>query len=253
MIEKLYDKIKKKLKHKKPHQNGTDVGTLNERNRINWIVSVLENIPAGSKILDAGAGELAFKKYCDHLVYVSQDFAQYNGKGDSKGLQTEVWDQSKIDIISDITSIPEEDYSYDAVLCIEVLEHLPDPVLALKEFSRLLRKDGSLILTAPFCSLTHFSPYHFSTGFNRYFYEYHLQQLGFAIVNILENGNYFEYIAQELRRLPYVAEKYSQKLMSGEQTKAINTLLDGLNGFSKSDLNSKELLTFGYHILAKKL
>ena len=37
------------------------------------------------------------------LDYVSQDFAQYDGEGDTIGLQTGTWDQAQLDIISDIT------------------------------------------------------------------------------------------------------------------------------------------------------
>ena len=156
------------------------VGTRNESTREAWLEQALKQIPAGSRILDAGAGQLKYKKLCSHLDYLSQDFAQYDGKGDGSGLQTGSWDQSKIDIVCDISDIPEPAGSFDAVMCIEVLEHLPNPLLALQEFSRLLRPGGQLVVTAPFCSLTHFAPYHFCTGFNRYFYETHLPRFDFT-------------------------------------------------------------------------
>jgi 2-polyprenyl-3-methyl-5-hydroxy-6-metoxy-1,4-benzoquinol methylase len=144
-------------------------GRRNQSDREIWLQSTLKRIPDGSRILDAGAGELQYKKYCSHLNYISQDFGQYDGKGNSEGLQTSSWDNSKLDIISDIIDIPESDKSFDAIMCIEVFEHLPNPIAAIKEFSRLIKDDGFLILTAPFCSLTHFAPYHFYTGFNRFF------------------------------------------------------------------------------------
>ncbi|MGA2913324.1 MAG: class I SAM-dependent methyltransferase [Methanoregula sp.] len=68
---------------------------------------------------------------------------------------------SNLDIVSENTSIPELDASFDAIMCIEVFEHLPEPILAIKEFSRLLKPDGHLILTAPFCCLTHMAAYYF--------------------------------------------------------------------------------------------
>ena len=158
------------------------VGTKNESNRISWLETKLKEIPAGLRILDAGAGEQKYKQFCTHLSYVSQDFAKYDGRGDERGLQMGAWDQTKLDIISDITSIPEPDNSFDAIMCVEVFEHIPEPLLAIKEFARLLKVNGILIITAPFCSLTHFSPYHFYTGYNRYFYEKFLPEYGFEIM-----------------------------------------------------------------------
>lgn len=97
-------------------------------------------------------------------------------------------------------------------MCIEVFEHIPDPISAIKEFSRLLKPGGYLVITAPFCSSTHFAPYHFYTGFNRYFYEKHLGDNGFEITEINENGNFFEFVAQELLRVQSCAEKiYRQR------------------------------------------
>src|SRR3546814_3576831 len=58
------------------------------------------------------AGELQYKRFCTHLNYVSQDFAQYDGKGDGHGLQTDNWDNSLIDIVSDITEIPVANESF---------------------------------------------------------------------------------------------------------------------------------------------
>jgi ubiquinone/menaquinone biosynthesis C-methylase UbiE len=228
------------------------VGTQNEATRLKWLESTLQKIPTGSRILDAGAGELVQKKYCTHLNYVSQDFGQYDGIGDGKGLQTKKWDNSKLDIICDIIAIPEPDSSFDAIMCVEVFEHLPDPISAIKEFSRLLKTNGILVITAPFCSLTHFAPYHFYTGFNRYFYEKHLTENGFDIIEITPNGNYFEYIAQELRSVQFISEKYTDKKTSFIDRMAIRKILKLLNKSSNSDKGSSELLNFGFHILAKK-
>ena len=233
--------------------HGFAVGTTNESARLAWLQATLAEIPAGSRILDAGAGELKQKKFCAHLDYISQDFGQYEGVGDGKGLQTQKWDNTKLDIISDITSIPEPDASFDAIMCIEVFEHLPDPVTAIREFSRLLKKNGTLILTAPFCSLTHFAPYHFSTGFNRYFYEKHLTDNSFNIVEIVQNGNYFEYIAQEIRRIPNVAYRYSGMKLSVCERIRLKRILNTLSRLSSKDKQSNELLCFGYHIKAIRL
>lgn len=228
------------------------VGITNQKNRELWLEKTLEKIPSGSRILDAGAGELKYKKFCSHLTYVSQDFAQYNGEGDGSGFQTGSWDQTKLDIISDITAIPEPEGSFDAIMCIEVFEHLPEPIQAIKEFSRLLKQGGHLIITAPFCSLTHFAPYHFYTGFNRYFFCEHLEKNGFDIIELDENGNYFEYVAQEIRRIPSIATKYARKKPALFQHVAMKIVLYMLGTFSKNDSGSKDLLHFGCHVHAIK-
>lgn len=229
------------------------VGTHNETGRVSWLRKTLEQIPESSRILDAGAGEQKFRKFCSHLNYVAQDFAKYDGKGDNRGLQTGIWDQTKLDIVSDITSIPEPPGSFDAIMCIEVLEHLSEPVTAIKEFKRLLRPGGILILTAPFCSLTHFAPYHFYTGFNRYFYEKHLPSCGFAIDELVENGNYFEWMSQEVRRIPSVAVKYAQIQPTILESLAMRLLLGMLSRFSAKESGSSELLHYGCMVKSTKI
>ena len=111
-----------------------------------------------------------------------------------------------------------------------------------------------MIITAPFCSLTHFSPYHFHSGFNRYFYKTHLQKLGFKIIEIKANGNYFEYLAQEIRRIPQVKTMYvgssKQNIFEAIANKISLYFLDK---WSKRDKGSDELLCFGYHVFAKKI
>lgn len=226
--------------------------THNLRDREQWLEATLTKIPSGSRILDAGAGELKYKKFCQHLNYVSQDFAQYDGSGDGAGLQTNIWDQTRLDIVSDITSIPESDGAFDAVMCIEVLEHVPYPVDALREISRLLHSGGYLVVTAPFNSLTHFAPYFYQTGYSRYFYQYWLDKFGFEILDLQENGNYFEYLAQELNRLPSVANRYASENFTWLERKAQELLLNALGRFSSRDKGSNEFLCYGLHVFAWK-
>lgn len=182
----------------------------NESARQEWLRKVLSDLPSGARILDAGAGELRNKPLCTHLSYLSQDFGQYEGQGNRTGLQTGAWDTSRIDIVSDITNIPQPDASFDAILCSEVLEHLPSPHLAIHEFQRLLKPGGKLILTAPFASLVHFAPYHFASGFSRYWYEYHLPVNGFQITELTANGNWFALLRQEFIRWPTMARQAGQ-------------------------------------------
>lgn len=229
-----------------------DVGTRNKTTRTQWLAEALSRIPAGHRILDAGAGELQYKPLCSHLQYVSQDFAQYDGTGNQVGLQTGSWNQNQLDIVSDITDIPEPSASFDAIMCIEVLEHLPDPVAALRELARLLRPGGVLLVTAPFCSLTHYAPYFYQTGYSRYFYEYWLPKLGFDIEDMQWNGNYFEYLAQELLRLPAIAKTYASHKLSTAEKVALQILLRLLSHLSRQQRGAEQLLAYGLQVQARK-
>ena len=228
------------------------VGTTNESARVKWIEEALKKIPEGLTILDAGAGESQFKKFCSHLKYIAQDFGQYHGNGEI-GLQTGTWDNTKLDIVSDILSIPLADHSIDAIMCTEVLEHIPDPIGAIKEFSRLVKPGGYLLVTAPFASLTHFAPYHFASGFSRFFYEKHLPENGFEITDLQLNGNFFEYVAQENRRIKPIALKYTGRKLNFFQKTIIHLNLLILETLSKKDRGSSELLCYGIHVLARKI
>ena len=229
-----------------------DVGRDNQRVREAWLEAALRAVPAGRRILDAGAGTQQYRRFCGHLRYVSQDFGQYDGQGDAAGLQTGEFDYGKLDIVSDITEIPEADRSFDAVMCVEVLEHVPRPDSAVAEFSRLLRPGGELIVTAPFCSLTHMAPYHFATGLSRYWYETHLPAVGLQVVEITPNGNFFEFLSQELRRLDSTATRYAESGLGTAHRLAILALQRRLRELSRADSGSHELLCFGYHVRGVK-
>lgn len=227
-------------------------GMENKNNRVKWLQKTLERIEPGRKILDAGAGELQYRELCSHLIYVSQDFGKYTGIGDSIGLQKDrKWEQDNLDIISDITSIPEESSSFDVIMCIEVIEHVPDPMAAIKELTRLLKPGGELILTAPFCSLSHFTPYYYYSGFSRHFYEYALE--GYEILEVDYNGNFYEWLAQELRRIPKVSEKYGDGKLPFYFKLSLSLMLKVLNFLSSRNKNSEDLLCYGLHVRAKKL
>lgn len=122
----------------------------NEYRLKSFVERIASSIQAG-KILDAGAGQLQYKKYFSHLEYVSQDL----GIGDKS------WDFSKVDIISEIYEIPLEAESFDHVLCIQVLEHLKYPNSAFREFARLLKPGGQLFVTCPLTWKEHQKPHDF--------------------------------------------------------------------------------------------
>jgi ubiquinone/menaquinone biosynthesis C-methylase UbiE len=229
------------------------IADINELGRQAWIKNTLANLPSGVRVLDAGAGELKNRKHCAHLNYVSQDFGQYSGGKDEaayEGLHSEQWDTSRIDLISDITAIPAPDSSFDAVLCSEVLEHVPEPTHALEEFSRLLKPGGVLILTAPFSSNVHMAPYHYCSGFSRYWYEHHLVSRGFEIKELVPNGDWYSLLRQEITRLGGMERQRGN--WAWPLAYAYSIL--GLAYFKiRNKYRADDLACFGWHCVAVKI
>ena len=61
------------------------------------------------------------------------------GKKDARGIRHE-----------DVTHLTFADQSFAAVMCFEVLEHVPDYLAGISEIFRVLRPGGKLVLTVPF-------------------------------------------------------------------------------------------------------
>ncbi len=228
-----------------------------QKARDSWLETTLTALPNGSSLLDVGAGECAYKPFCGHLDYTSQDIAQYDGQGDGVGLHTQTWDFRQIDMVCDVYDIP-EDKNFDYILCSEVLEHVVDPVRAIEKMARICKPGGSLIITAPINSLTHFAPYHYCTGFSRYFYTHHLERLGFTLETLAPNGGYFDMMAQELGRMGHVRKTYSGWPLDPISWitfafASISTRILSIFDGPARKRKSSELQCFGWHVVARKL
>lgn len=164
---------------------------FNVINRDTWIAKQAKLIPSGSRVLDAGAGSCPYRNFFTHCEYKTQDFSNLSGNQLSGG------EYGRIDYICDILSIPVDGKSFDVILCSEVLEHLSDPVGAIKEFSRILRPGGRLILTAPLGSGIHQEPYHYYGGYTPYWYKKFLEEAGFRNISIEENSGSIRACSQE--------------------------------------------------------
>ena len=71
------------------------------------------------------------------------------------------------DIVGDVMALALPDASFDAVLCLAVLEHVPRPWDAVREMHRVLAPGGTLLLYVPFLS-----PYHAMPGYYGDYFRY---------------------------------------------------------------------------------
>lgn len=220
----------------------------NQNERDDFVIRQLSNLPSNKLLLDAGCGSQRYRQYCSHLQYKTQDFGQYTtdqkkmigteGVGGREGYQ-----YGQLDYIGDIWNIQEKDENFDAILCTEVLEHIPYPIETIKEFSRLLKKNGILILTAPSNCLRHMDPYFFYTGFSDRWYEKFLNDYNLEIISIEPVGDYYSWLSVEMARVAHSHSIISKMLLAPAF----------LYFYNKNKTNeSINTLCMGYHIVAKK-
>ena len=153
------------------------------------------SLAGGSLVLDVGAGSAKYRSLFTHCQYKTQDHPDVS--------------YGEVDIRSDITSIPLASGSLDAILCTEVLEHVPDPCGAVGEMARLLRPGGRLLLTVPAACRVHMVPTHYWGGFAPDFFSHILPQRGFSVDQLRPLGNWSQFMAQELGRTPQIVREYT--------------------------------------------
>jgi len=221
----------------------------NQFERDDFVLAELKKIPANKLILDAGCGNQRYRQYCSHLSYRAQDFGQYTtdskkmigteGVGGEEGYQ-----YGALDYVGDIWDIQEQDDTLDAILCTEVFEHIPYPIETIREFGRLLKKDGTLILTAPSNCLRHMDPYYFYSGFSDRWYEKILTANGLEIESLTPVGDYYSWLAVEMARTATSHSIFAKLAL----TPAFLYFYQ-----KKKTQTSVDTLCMGYHVVARKL
>jgi SAM-dependent methyltransferase len=142
------------------------------------------SLPAGTRVLDAGAGDAPYAELFGHCDYVTADWPQSVHEG---GRQA--------DILASLEALPVDDASFGAVACTEVLEHIADPDMVLAELWRVLEPGGRLCLTTPFAWPLHEEPFDFYR-YTPYALSHMLEQAGFADVSIDPNTGFLATLAQ---------------------------------------------------------
>jgi SAM-dependent methyltransferase len=180
-------------------------GAANPQTRENWVgdqIKLLSTSDRAATLLDVGAGESPFRHQIEEegISYRSHDFSSYDPGEIDIGLQDPTWNYPRHDFVCDIMDIPEVD-KFDAVLCTEVFEHIPDPVAAFRKFRRLLNPGGVVIITVPLISLMHQAPYWFQSGLSPFWFRHWSEELNFEVEELLVYGDYADLMAQEIARV----------------------------------------------------
>lgn len=103
-------------------------------------------------ILDIGCGNRPMESLLEpDMAYVGLDYPTTHAKGYTE----------HPDVFGDGQSLPFRTGSFDIVMALDVLEHLPSPNQCVREAARVLRGGGQLILQTPFLYPLHDMPHDF--------------------------------------------------------------------------------------------
>jgi len=144
-------------------------------------------LPAGCRVLDAGAGEGQYANFFARQRYCGVDLAV----GDA------AWNYAALDALADLTALPFRANTFDACLNVVTLEHISEPGCALAEISRTLAPGGLLLLIAPHEWEVHQAPHDYFR-YTRHGLEYLLKRAPLEIVEIHPVGGYFRLLARRL-------------------------------------------------------
>lgn len=130
-------------------------------------------------VLDVGCADRWVESYCQPEVkYIGLDLPITG-----KGLYS-----ARPDIFADAARLPLTAASIDAVVCLEVLEHVSNPRGALAEFARVLKPGGVMLFSMPFMYPIHDAPHDFQR-LTQYGLRRDLEAAGFEIVKLRKTGH----------------------------------------------------------------
>ena len=159
---------------------------------LDFVGQVAATVPAGARVLDAGAGEGRYRPEFAHTKYVGIDLAVGDG----------TWDYHDLDAISNLIELPFGTNTFDAVMCTQVLEHVPEPLRVLQEIARVLKPGGRLFLTVPQSWHQHQKPhdYYRYTSFGL---RYLFGRAGLQPQSIEPMGGYFWFLAFQFHNINF--------------------------------------------------
>jgi SAM-dependent methyltransferase len=147
---------------------------------------------ARGRLLDVGCGDKPYESFFRPYV------TEYIGiEHEATFARTNASRQGRPDAVYDGRTLPFSDGSFDTVMSVQVLEHTPDPQRLIQEMARVLRPDGTLILTAPFSFRLHEEPHDYFR-YSPHGLRVLLGHAGLEIVDLRCQGSLFSVLAHKL-------------------------------------------------------
>ena len=104
------------------------------------------------------------------------------------------------DVVADIQALPFRAGAFDSVKATEILEHVPEPMAALRECRRVVQASGHVVITAPFLERLHGDPFDYGR-YTETMWRRMLAEANLAPVSITPQGGYFTHLAGLVRFL----------------------------------------------------
>jgi len=129
---------------------------------------------ARGRCLDVGAGRLVYRPFFEKIKteYVSLDIEKKH---------------PDLDYQADAHQLPFKENQFETIFCSQVLEHTYDPEKVLKEISRVLKKEGRVIISVPHLSYLHNEPNDYYR-FTKYGLTHLLKKAGLRPILIQPSG-----------------------------------------------------------------
>ena len=134
--------------------------------------------------LDLGCGMKPFQSSFVNAKYIGIDVLQSGAEEEMKNA----------DLYYDGTNIPFQDNYFDGILCTQVLEHAIDSDVLVRECYRVLKANGTIVVSVPFIYREHEQPYDFRR-FTSFGLRLLLEQKGFKEVVLIKCLSEFETMA----------------------------------------------------------
>jgi SAM-dependent methyltransferase len=225
-------------------ERGPDQGTSWRRANWRFLESQVQYLDPDALLLDVGAGH--------------GDFARaYAGR---RSISLDVVPYPEVDLACDLAQcVPFRQASFDAIILMNVLEHVYDFHGLLDALFGLLKPGGSLLLAVPFMIKIHQAPFDFQR-YTHYSLEQMARQHGFEVALLEGYYDPIFFLGEGTRNFRYwVLPKLSRParwlgrgvLVLIEALIAPLKLLVG-DGYVKSPESAKNPAAIGYHLVLKR-
>ncbi|MHC1740430.1 MAG: methyltransferase domain-containing protein [Anaerolineaceae bacterium] len=149
-------------------ERGPDQGTAWRRSNWKFLNELVKAMPKNALILDVGAGHGDFADIFAGKNYYSLDIVPY----------------AEVDLVCDLgQTIPFMPDTFDAVVLMNVLEHVFENRGLIKNISKIIKPGGKVIITVPFLLKVHQAPFDFSR-YTPYYLAATAEEVGFKVTTL---------------------------------------------------------------------